>query len=200
MPHINLLPWREEQRAERQRQFNVMLAGGAILSGLAIVFVHIQLTTMIESQNARNRYLEDTIKQVEKQIEEIKTLKEDKKNLLARMEVIQRLQSSRPEIVHLFEEIAKATPKGVFLLNAERKGNVINVTGVADSNDNVSAFMRNMDASQWLTNPKLAVIDSSKNEFPGSSWFKLEVNQAKQLLEETSEDEQKPNDNGKKKS
>ncbi|MGD8570123.1 MAG: PilN domain-containing protein [Gammaproteobacteria bacterium] len=177
MPHINLLPWREELRAAKQRQFNTALGGAAVVTGLAIVFVHIQMTSMISSQNQRNQFLDTTIKKVEKQIEEIKTLKKDKERLLARMEVIQKLQSSRPEIVHLFEEIANATPKGVFLLDTARTGDKLDITGVADSNDNVSAFMRKLDASAWLTNPKLSIIDSTNKNWPNRSWFKLEVTQ-----------------------
>jgi type IV pilus assembly protein PilN len=177
MPHINLLPWREELRAAKQRQFNTALAGAAIVTGLAIAFVHIQMTSMINSQNQRNQFLQTTIKKVEKEIEEIKTLKRDKERLLARMEVIQRLQSSRPEIVHLFEEIANATPKGVYLLDTARTGKKLDITGIADSNDSVSAFMRKLDASEWLKNPKLSIIDSARKDYPGFSWFKLEVRQ-----------------------
>ena len=178
MPHINLLPWREELRTAKQRQFNTSLAGAALVTGLAIVFVHIQMTSMIESQNQRNQYLEETIKKVEKEIQEIRNLKRDKACLLARMEVIQKLQSSRPEIVHLFEEISNATPKGVYLLDAARTGDKLNITGVADSNDSVSTFMRNLDTSPWLKNPKLSIIDSAKKEFENASWFKLEVTQS----------------------
>ena len=178
MPHINLLPWREELRTAKQRQFNTALAGAGIVTALAVVFVHIQMTSMIESQNQRNQFLETTIEKVEKEIEEIRNLKRDKESLLARMEVIQKLQSSRPEIVHLFEEISTATPKGVFLLDAARTGDKLNITGVADSNDSVSAFMRNLDASPWLKNPKLSIIDSAKSGYKNSSWFKLEVTQA----------------------
>ena len=177
MPHINLLPWREELRTAKQRQFNTSLAGAAIVTGLAVAFVHIQMTSMIESQNQRNQFLQNTIKKVEKEIEEIRNLKRDKESLLARMQVIQKLQSSRPEIVHLFEEISNATPKGVFLIDASRTGDKLSITGVADSNDNVSAFMRNLDASLWLTNPKLSIIDSAKKEYENASWFKLDVTQ-----------------------
>jgi len=178
MPHINLLPWREELRTERQRQFTVTMAGAVIMMGLAVALAHIQTNNMIDNQKARNTYLENTIKEVEKQIEEIRTLKEDKAALLARMDVIQKLQSSRPEIVHLFEEISKATPKGVYLLNTKRNGNTIEIEGVADSNDNVSAFMRQLNDSAWLTNPRLDVIDSSRKDYPSSSWFQLKVQQA----------------------
>lgn len=188
MPHINLLPWREELRTAKQRQFNTSLAGAAIVTALAIVFVHIQMTSMIEGQNQRNQFLENIIKKVEKEIEEIRDLKRDKETLQARLDVIQKLQSSRPEIVHIFEEISNATPKGVFLLDASRTGDKLSITGVADSNDSVSAFMRNLDASPWLANPKLSIIDSSKKEFENASWFKLDVNQATPPVESKKEE------------
>jgi type IV pilus assembly protein PilN len=178
MPHINLLPWREELRAERQRQFLFAGVGAMIFMGLVIVLVHINASSMIDNQKARNAYLQKTIKGVEKQIQEIKTLKEDKAALLARMNVIQKLQRSRPEIVHLFEEISKATPKGVYLLNTSRKGKTLHIEGVADSNDSVSTFMRQLNDSPWLTSPRLDIIDSSKKAYPNSSWFKLKVHQA----------------------
>jgi type IV pilus assembly protein PilN len=177
MPHINLLPWREVARQERQRQFAVVAVGAAVLALLAVVFVHLQFSGMIETQNGRNQFLEAQIKEVDKQIAEIKTLKDDKKALLARMEVIQKLQRSRPEVVHLFEEISKATPKGVFLLNTVRNGNKLNIEGVADSNDSVSAFMRQLNASPWLNNPRLSVIESNKSGYKDASWFKLDVDQ-----------------------
>lgn len=177
MPHINLLPWREAARQERQRQFAVVAVGAAVLAALVVVLIHIQYSGMIENQRSRNQFLESQIKAVDKQIAEIKTLKDDKKALLARMEVIQKLQRSRPEVVHLFEEISKATPKGVFLLNANRKGNKLNIEGVADSNDSVSAFMRQLNASLYLNNPRLAVIESNKAGYKDASWFKLDVDQ-----------------------
>jgi len=177
MPHINLLPWREAARQERQRQFAVIAVGAAVLAALAVVFVHLQFSGVIETQNGRNQFLESQIKEVDKQIAEIKTLKEDKKALLARMEVIQKLQRSRPEVVHLFEEVSKATPKGVFLLNTSRSGNKLNIEGVADSNDSVSAFMRQLNASPWLSNPRLTVIESNKSGYKDASWFKLDVEQ-----------------------
>lgn len=196
MPRINLLPWREEQRALKQRQFMIMLAAGAIASALLVGFTHIQMESMKASQNSRNRFLEDQIKIVEKQIKEIEDLKEQKKALLARLEVIQSLQGSRPEVVHLFEEMAQATPKGVFLLSADRKKNNVVLTGVADSNDSVSAYMRNLDASDWLANPVLKLIDHRKSQYPGSSWFSLDV---EQTLAPTEEETNKAAPKGKKK-
>jgi len=177
MPRINLLPWREAHRAEKKRQFFIMVGSAAVATALAVVMVHIQFSAMIDTQNMRNRFLQDEIKRVEKEIEEIKTLKEDKKALLARMEVIQKLQRSRPEIVHLFEEVSLNAPDGIYLENAVRKGNLISLEGYSNSNDSVSAFMRQLDASPWLQNPKLNVIESKKDTLGNSSYFKLEVMQ-----------------------
>ncbi len=190
MPHINLLPWREAARQERQRQFVVVAVGAGVVAALVVVLVHFQYSSMIEKQTGRNQFLENQITEVDKQIAEIKTLKDDKKALLARMEVIQKLQRSRPDVVHLFEEISKAAPKGVFLLNTVRAGNKLNIEGIADSNDSVSAFMRQLNASPWLDNPRLTVIETNKSGYKDASWFKLEVNQVEFVETETQTPEQ----------
>lgn len=177
MPHINLLPWREEERREKQRQFiNVAAGAGIVMVGI-IVLVHLRMSGVIDEQNNRNQFMTSQIAQVDKEIAEIKTLEKEKAALLARMKVIQELQSSRPEIVHIFDEIAKTIPDKVFLLKTDRKGRNISLEGVADSNDYVSEFMRNLNNSDWLTNPRLKVIESDKKEYPGASWFQLTVSQ-----------------------
>jgi type IV pilus assembly protein PilN len=178
MPHINLLPWREELRREQKRQFINVAAGAAIVMVGVIVLVHLRVSGIIEDQNNRNQFMSEQITQVDKEIAEIKTLEKEKEALLARMKVIQELQSSRPEIVHIFDELAKTIPDKVFLLSASRKDREISLEGVADSNDYVSEFMRNLNNSTWLTNPRLTVIQSDKKEYPGSSWFQLKVAQA----------------------
>ena len=177
MPRINLLPWREQARRERQRKFNFAAGGMAIFSALVVAFVHIQIAGRIDTQERRNQFLKDTIADVEKRIQEIKDLKKEKEALLARMNIIQALQTSRPQVVHVFDELARAVPEDVYLISLNRKGNTLQIEGVADSNAGVSAFMRRLDASRWLTNPKLSVIDSSKREYPGASWFSLTVSE-----------------------
>jgi len=191
MPRINLLPWREAHRAEKQRQFFMIMGGAAVASALIVVMVHIQFSAMIDTQYARNRFLQEQIKIVEKQIQEINTLKEDKKSLLARMEVIQKLQRSRPEIVHLFEEISLNAPDGIYLEKASRKGNMLSLEGYANSNDSVSAFMRQLDASPWLQNPKLDVIESKKDSLGNNSYFKLDVMQESPTDDTPDEDNKK---------
>lgn len=158
MAHINLLPWREELRREKQRQFITLLGLSVILMGLIILVVHLRINGMIDHQESRNRFLENQIKQVEKQIKEIDKLEEEKRRLLARMEVIQELQRNRPEVVHLFDEIARIIPEGIYLESMKQSGKNLVLNGIALSNARVSAFMRNIEGSDWLANPRLEVI------------------------------------------
>jgi type IV pilus assembly protein PilN len=179
MPHINLLPWREELRSEKQRQFINVAVGAAVVMLGTIVLIHLQVAGMISGQDSRNKYMDEQIAIVDKQIKEIDSLEKEKAALLSRMKVIQELQGTRPVIVHLFDEMAKKLPEEVFLLSMKRKGGKINLEGVANSNDYVSQLMRNLNDSQWLTNPKLTVIEANKKQYTDASWFELTVSQAK---------------------
>jgi len=165
MTRINLLPWRELQRKEREREFYTMTGGAAFVMLLVIVYAHFYVSGMIETQNARNSYLDSQIKIVEGQIKDIKRLEDEKAQLLARMKVIETLQGQRPQMVHLFDEIVKTLPDGIYLTSIKQSGTSLTVEGVAQSNARVSAFMRNIDGSQWLVEPKLSVIEAlnSKN-------------------------------------
>ncbi len=114
MAHINLLPWRENLRKQRQREFISILLGAAVLMGVIVLYVHIHFAAMTEFQNRRNSFLEQEIAQLDEKIRAIKDLEKRKTQLLARMDVIQRLQASRPQIVHLFDELVNTIPEGVF--------------------------------------------------------------------------------------
>ena len=177
MVRINLLPWRETHRKERERQFYSILAGSAILMSAIVLYVHLHISGLIDEQNNRNSYIQGEIAIVEKQIKEIKQLEKEKASLLARMNVIQKLQSSRPVIVHMFDEIVNTLPEGIYLTNITQKNNVITLKGVAQSNARVSAFMRSIDKSDWLANPKLDVIETNKKGRLRSSNFTLVVKQ-----------------------
>jgi type IV pilus assembly protein PilN len=179
MPRINLLPWREELRSEKQRQLLNIAGGAAVLMLGVIVLVHLRMAGMITDQDNRNKYLDEQIAIVEKEITEINTLEKEKDALLARMKVIQELQGTRPVIVHLFDEISKTLPDQVVLLKLKRDGQKVKMEGIADSNDYVSQLMRNLNGSPWLTQPQLSVIEANKAKFPDASWFKLTVSQAK---------------------
>lgn len=122
MARINLLPWREEARKARQKQFAFIAAGTAVFAGLVLVYVHIFISGLIEDQNRRNTFLEEQIRIVDQQILEIRELEKTKANLLARMKIIQELQRSRPQIVHLFDDLVKTLPDGVYLNKISQKG------------------------------------------------------------------------------
>ena len=164
MARINLLPWREELRKQRQREFVVTAVGAAILGGLAVLVVHLQFDSMISDQQARNQYLEQEIKKLDKRIASIKDLEKTKDKLLARMNVIQELQSSRPQSVHLMDELVRTLPEGVYLTSVEQRGQQLTLKGEAQSNARVSAYMRNIDSSDWLGDPKLAVIQTKAQQ------------------------------------
>ncbi len=184
MPHINLLPWREELRRERQRLFINVAVGAAIVTIGIIVLAHIQIDGMINAQQARNSFLQDQITRVNAEIKEIESLEKEKQALLARMKIIQELQGSRSEIVHLFDEMARIIPEQVYLIKLSRTGREVHLEGVADSNEDISEFMRKLNASPWFGNPKLTVIETGKSPYEDDSWFKLTVNLTDGKVEE----------------
>jgi len=186
MAKINLLPWRQELRKEQQRQFFTVMGLMVVLVIVGILAVHLQYARMISVQASRNDYLKKHIAEVEKQIAEINQLASKKERLLARMEVIQRLQRNRPEIVRLFDEMVRIMPDGVYLTSLKQTGINLRMTGIAQSNARVSALMRNIDQSEWLANPKLDVIESGKKE--GARKFTL---QAQQKLKKEGKDNNK---------
>ena len=170
MPRINLLPWREGQRRERKLALLVAL-GVAALAGAATAFAaYLLYGSMIESQQHRNDQLRAEIKTLDKQIEEINNLESAKQKFIARMEIIAKLQRSRPEIVHVFEEIVRTLPEGVYLTAVKQTDKRLKFEGVAQSSTRVSSFMRNIDGSQWLRNPELEVVQTTKGSGPGSSF------------------------------
>ena len=181
MARINLLNWREERRIKIEHDFYVML-GAAVVAGLGIVLaVHLQLNAMIDQQNSRNNYLKSEIKKVEKAIAEIKLLEKKKADLLSRMTVIQQLQITRSDSVHLLDEVVKTLPEGTHLTKMVQKNKLLTFNGVAQSNARVSAYMRNIDRTEWLSNPNLKVIttkNKSRGNEDGYSQFTLTSKQS----------------------
>ncbi|MEE4162602.1 MAG: PilN domain-containing protein [Woeseiaceae bacterium] len=178
MPRINLLPWREEERKRRQREFGVAM-GGAVVAGIAVVMaVMFVFSSMIDAQNRRNARLTDEIAILEKSIEEIDSLERDKERLLARMEIIDQLQKSRPEIVHLFDEITRQLPEGVYLTGMTQNGKRVELRGVAQSSTRVSALMRKIDASEWLADPEVERVQTTDVGSSRQAEFILYLKQA----------------------
>ncbi|MCW8955895.1 MAG: PilN domain-containing protein [Gammaproteobacteria bacterium] len=174
MAHINLLPWREELRKEQTRQFASMSIMAAVFTAAVILLIHVNFSENIDHQISRNALLEREIAKLENELKEIKDLEETKSKLLARMEIIQSLQQRRPQIVHVFDDIVRTIPDGIFLTSIEQQGQMLKFTGMAESNGRISAYMRNIDASDWLDAPKLKVIEAKRKDGRGSE-FILEI-------------------------
>ncbi len=177
MARINLLPWREELRKQRQREFGFMVIGALFVTLLLGLYVNLHISGMIDHQKARNGFMKKEIALMDQKIKEIKDLEKTKAKLLARINIIQELQSSRPEIVHLFDELVTRTPDGSYLTEVNQKGKSVTINGRAQSNARVSSYMRNVDASQWLGDPSLQVIENKDKTGTGMSHFTLKVKQ-----------------------
>lgn len=159
MPRINLLPWREELRTQRRNQFFVGLGGAAVGAGLLLLLSYFIFDGLIGHQRDRNEFLKQEIAKLDEQIEEILELENKKARLLARMEIIEQLQRSRPGIVHVFDDLVTVMPEGVHLNSIKQTGRRLEMVGLAESNTRVSALMRNIDKSEWLTQPDLEVVE-----------------------------------------
>ncbi|NJD30432.1 MAG: PilN domain-containing protein [Gammaproteobacteria bacterium] len=175
MPRINLLPWREAERKRKRQEFYLSLGAAVATAALVTLLGQWQMSSAIKQQQARNDYLTGEIAILDKQIEEINGLDAQKQRLLARMEIIETLQRSRPEIVHIFDEIVRVLPEGVYLTYLRQSGNRFELRGIAQSSTRVSSFMRNIDASEWLAEPTLQIVQT--NSKGTGSEFTLFANQ-----------------------
>jgi type IV pilus assembly protein PilN len=159
---INLLPHRAERRRALQRQFIALASLTAILGGLVWFTGHEFLDGRINNQNRRNAFLQTRIAELDKQIDEIKKLKEQTQALLARKRVVESLQTNRTESVRLLDQLVRQLPDGIYLKAIKQTGARVNVIGYATSNARVSTLMRNFEASPWLEAPQLVEIKASK--------------------------------------
>jgi type IV pilus assembly protein PilN len=149
-------------------------AGGAIFAaGVFVLGGKLLYSSWTDAQNEKNALLHKEILKLDAQIADIQDLENRRQRLLARMEIIEKLQRKRPEIVHLFDEIVKTVPDGVYLTTIKQAGNKLEIRGVAQSSTRVSTFMRNIDASVWMDNPVLMVVESAKDSPTGGSNFTL---------------------------
>lgn len=182
MSGINLLPWRAERRKQKQQEFFAITALALLLTATCLTLVHFHISGAIDYQNQRNEYLKSEVALLDRKIQEIQDLENKKKRLIAKMEVIQQLQLSRPQIVHLFDELARTIPEGVQLIDLAQADKLLTINGVAQSNARVSVYMRNLEASSWLQDAVLNVIEvkpenKDRKDQKGSK-FTLQVKQA----------------------
>lgn len=177
MTRINLLPWREEHRQEQKKQFAVMAVSICVLAAAIVGLIHFQMQSKIDYQQSRNNFITAEIAKVDEEIKEIQELQKVRRSLIERMEVIQDLQGSRPSIVHLFTEIVSTVPNGVYLQSLNQTGGNLLINGEAESNARVSTYMRNLQASAWLKDPNLSVIEIEDKTVNRVSTFTLTVKQ-----------------------
>ena len=164
MSRINLLPWRDTRRREQQKEFFTLMGLVAALCLAVILMTHFEINGRINHQNQRNQFITNEIKILDDKIKEIKKLDSTRQALIERMEVIQNLQATRPSVVHLFDELVKTLPEGAHLTALKQFEANLNITGRAESNARVSSYMRNIEGSEWLTDPKLGVIETKETK------------------------------------
>jgi len=185
MARINLLPWREELRKQKKQEFLAAIGLSVLLTLIIFGLMHTYIEGLKAYQEQRNQMLQAEIVLLDKKIVEISSIEEKKSKLLAKIELIQKLQKSRPEIVHLFDEIPNATPDGVFLTKFTQKGSELIFQGKSQSNARVSAFMTAIDTSSWLQTPALNVIQKpEKTDSEQLSDFTLHAKLGKKNAEE----------------
>jgi type IV pilus assembly protein PilN len=175
MANINLLPWRDERRAELKKEFLVVL-GVVVAIGAAIIFlVDLYFSGRIQTQNDRNNYLSQNIEELNKQVEAIRDMQKKRTQLLDRMKVIQELQGNRPIIVRILDQLVRTVPDGVFYTQLQASNNLIKIAGIAESNNRVSSLMRRLEGSDWFTEPNLEGVRAEPSFGDQATTFSMTV-------------------------
>lgn len=187
MAKINLRPWREELRAEKQKRFLTTLLGAAIVAAGLVFLWKTDMDNRIAYQESRNDYIEAASRKLDSQIKEIQELRKRREELLARMEVIQDLQGKRPVIVRVFDELVRTLPEGLFYTDLSKRKDRLSINGMAESNSRISTLMRNFEGSEWFTNPNLTNVAAADNRRAGYSAFDMSVSQTTPEPEEESD-------------
>jgi len=178
MREINLLPWRERMRDEKRRQFLLVFGVSFILSISIMVFFHFNLRNSISIQRAKNMFLRNEVGALDDQLSMVAQYDKRKEDLLSRMRVIQKLQATRQQVVRVFDELLNVIPKGVYLIKITREGDKIVLSGEAQTNNQVSDLMRNIQESHWFNKPVLNEIKTVVKKGSPQSTFKLQMLQA----------------------
>jgi type IV pilus assembly protein PilN len=187
MPRINLLPWREAERKRKRQEFLLSIGAAIATAALVTLVGRWQMSSAIDHQDGRNQVLSDEIAELDQQIKEIEGLENQKGRLLARMEIIETLQRSRPEIVHIFDELVRVLPEGVYLTYLKQTGTSFEIRGVAQSSTRVSALMRNIDSSEWLADPALRIVETKDRDGGKGADFTLFASQRSRATPEDGE-------------
>ncbi|KAA1189739.1 PilN domain-containing protein [Pseudohalioglobus sediminis] len=175
MAQINLLPWREERRQELKKEFLVTLALVAFLGAGLVLLGDRVVNGQIDHQKARNNYLTQNIKELDKKVAEIRNLQKRRQQLIERMRVIQELQGNRPIIVRIMDQLVRTIPDGVFYTSLASSKGKIKIDGIAESNNRVSSLMRRLDGSDWLASPNLDKVKAATKYGDQATTFNLTV-------------------------
>lgn len=175
MAYINLLPWRDAARKERQKQYLTVLTATAMFSFLLVFLVNMIYSARIDGQMQRNSYLENEIKVLDQRIAEIRALNDTKKSLQQRMSLIEQLQGSRNLGTQIMDEIAQSVPAGVYLTKLEKKGTSLLLVGKSESNNRLSNLLREAEESELLASPLLEFIEAGKDNASLLSNFKMHL-------------------------
>lgn len=172
MTQINLFPWREYKRQQDKKQFLIMLGCTITVAVFTVLCINYYANSLVEYQTTRNNLLKKEIARLDSQIVEIKSLKQIRSELVSRMSIVQHLQGTRTLMVHLFDELIKIMPSGVYATKLERQNNIISLWGYTESNSSISMLMRNIENNAWIQNPSLTEIknvaekkQAANNEF-----------------------------------
>ncbi len=164
MAKVNLLPWREAQRQQRQRNFLLILAATAALAVFAVLAANQVMNGLMADQDSRNDYLRSEVRKLDREIERIEELEEVRDSLISRKNVIERLQGNRSLMVHLFNQIAQTVPEGITLTNVRQSGSELTLNGTSQSESRVSDYIRQIDGATWLSNPTLRIIQADESD------------------------------------
>jgi type IV pilus assembly protein PilN len=176
MAQINLLPWREQRREQEKKFFTTVFIIGVLISVLIVFAVNYYASALVRRQTSRNDMLQKEMDTLNNELKEIKRLKQTRQALISRMSIVQDLQSTRTLMVHLFDELIKVLPAGVYLTQLEKRNEVVTLWGYSESNTNISILMRNIENSAWIQNPVLTEIKKMEDEKqPANNEFKLSV-------------------------
>ncbi|MDP3419355.1 MAG: PilN domain-containing protein [Thiobacillus sp.] len=188
MIRINLLPHRELARAARRRQFNILLGIAVVAGVVAVVIGHSLIAARQSTQEARNAFLEQEIARLDSQIGEIKKIREQTQALLERKQVVETLQSNRTEVVHLFDQMIRLLPEGLYLKSFKQEGRVITLTGYTQSSARVSTLMRNLESSPWFESAGLVEIKAVTVNNLRANEFVLTVRQIQQQTDDANKE------------
>ncbi len=174
MTEINLLPWRERKREKEKKLFTTMLLVAGVAGVFVVFLINSYAKNLVSNQNTRNQMLQTEIDHLDNEIKEIRTLKQTREALISRMTIVQNLQSTRTLMVHLFDELIKVMPSGVYVTKLERKNDVVSLWGYSESNTNISILMRNIENDGWIQNPVLTEIKKTEGrKQPADNEFML---------------------------